>query len=177
MTSLSRLFFLCLLSGSLAAPALAQVAPGQQVPLPPANVPGSVGGAGIQPVVPGTGATGTFLAQSNPAAEAQTNLRVDRLEGELRNLVGQMEQLMFQMRQLQDELTRAREDTEFRLRELEGNGITDGSGFPMERGANDGVPSNGNVTDEQLRDVLLARERGEPPRDLGTLSVGQDGQP
>ncbi len=177
MTSLSRLFFLCLLSASLAVPAMAQVAPGQQVPLPPANVPGTVGGAGVQPVVPGAGANGTFLAQSNPAADAQTNLRVDRLEGELRNLVGQMEQLMFQMRQLQDELTRAREDTEFRLRELEGNGITDGSGFPMERGANDGIQTNGNVTDEQLRDVLLARERGEPPRDLGTLAVGQDGQP
>ncbi|MFN3172563.1 MAG: tol-pal system protein YbgF [Hyphomicrobiales bacterium] len=193
MTFLSRLFRLSgwiapvLLTGVLAGPAFAQVAPGQQVPLPPGNVggagaqtlaPTAAPNGGVQTLAPNTGATGagTFLAQSNPAAEAQTNIRVDRLEGELRNLVGQMEQLMFQMRQLQDELTRAREDTEFRLRELEGNGINDGSGMPMERGAIDGSSADGGATDAQLRDVLLARERGDPARDLGTLSVGQDGQ-
>lgn len=143
-----------------ASAALAQAAPGQQVLLPP----GDVGNSTVlgQP-------SSTVLAQSNPAATAETNLRVDRLEGELRNLVGQMEQLMFQMRQLQDELTRAREDTEFRLRELEGNG----GSLPTERGAVDG----GVVSDETLREALLARERGGPPRDLGTLSVDASGQP
>lgn len=166
-----------LLSSVLAGPAFAQVAPGQQVPLPPGNVGGAgvqtlAPSGGVQTLAPGASSNGAVLAQSNPAVEAQTNIRVDRLEGELRNLVGQMEQLMFQMRQLQDELTRAREDTEFRLRELEGNGINDGSGLPMERGA-----AEGGATDAQLREVLLARERGDPPRELGTLSVGQDGQP
>ena len=150
------LFFAAALSTSSA---FGQAAPGQQVPLPPGDVGNGTIIGGSSPNV---------LAQSNPAVAAETNLRVDRLEGELRNLVGQMEQLMFQMRQLQDELTRAREDTEFRLRELEGNG-----GLSTERGSLDG----GDVSDETLREALLARERGEPPRDLGTLSVDASGQP
>ena len=168
MTVLPRLSALLVLSCLASLPAMAQVAPGQQVPLPPGNVGGAV--------APGAAPQGAIFAQSNPASDAQTNLRVDRLEGELRNLVGQMEQLMFQMRQLQDELTRAREDTEFRLRELENGGINDGSGAPMERGALDAPTGEGAVSDDQLREVLLARERGEPPRDLGTLSVDASGQ-
>lgn len=109
------------------------------------------------------------LAQSNPAVIAETNMRIERLEGELRSITGQMEQLMFQMRQMQDELTRAREDSEFRLRELEGNG-TPGGGLPMDSGGLD-------VSDEELRRALLAREQGAPARDLGTLSVNAAGQP
>ena len=131
----------CIASGLLfAAPAQGQ----QAVPLPP----GVVGG--------GAGAT---LVQADPAATAQTNMRIDRLEGELRALTGQMEQLMFQMRQLQEELRRAREDTEFRLQELEGGAP------PAQRSE---VP----VTDEQVQQAL-----GTPPRDLGTLSVDANGQP
>lgn len=109
------------------------------------------------------------LAQSNPAVIAETNMRIERLEGELRSITGQMEQLMFQMRQMQDELTRAREDSEFRLRELEGNG-TPGGGLPMDSGGLD-------LSDEELRRALLAREQGAPARDLGTLSVNGAGQP
>lgn len=109
------------------------------------------------------------LAQSNPAVVAETNMRIERLEGELRSITGQMEQLMFQMRQMQDELTRAREDTEFRLRELEGDG-TPGRGLPMDSGGLD-------VSDDELRRALLAREQGAPARDLGTLSVNAAGQP
>ncbi|MFK7791225.1 MAG: tol-pal system protein YbgF [Devosiaceae bacterium] len=152
-----RFFGVCVASALYASSAFAQALPGQPIPLPPA----SVGNAGP------SGPSAVFV-QSNPAADAQTNIRIDRLEGELRGLTGQMEQLMFQMRQLQEELRRAREDTEFRLLELEGNG----SGMPMERSAVDGA-----ATDEQLREALLARERGNPPRDLGTLSVDQAGQP
>lgn len=155
---------------SWGVPSFAQTASGQGVLVPPANI----GGGAAQP--PAT------FAQANPAASAETNLRVDRLEGELRNITGQMEQLMFQMRQLQDELRRAREDTEFRLLELEGNG----TGMPMERSALDpaAVPAigpEGATTDEQLREVLLSREQttvlGAEPRDLGTLSVDASGQP
>lgn len=124
---------------------LAQVAPGMSIPLPPASI-----GSGT-------------LVQSDPAVQAQTNMRIERLEGELRNMTGQMEQLMFQMRQLQDELTRAREDTEFRLRELEGSA-------PSQRGSVD-------FSDETLRQALLSREQGAAPRDLGTLSLDASGQP
>ena len=157
MMRVRSLFPVILLAG-FASPVSAQVAPGQGIPLPPADV--------------GAATTGTFLAQTNPAAAAETNLRVDRLEGEMRGLIGQMEQLMFQMRQLQDEMRRAREDTEFRLRELEGNGV---DGFPMESGA---LPSEtAPATEEQLRQALLNSERqlGEGPQTLGTLSVGQGG--
>lgn len=121
--------------------------------------PGVIGG-------PGSAAN---LAQLDPAVVAETNMRIERLEGELRSITGQMEQLMFQMRQMQDELTRAREDTEFRLRELEGDG-TPGRGLPMDSGGLD-------VSDDELRRALLAREQGAPARDLGTLSVNAAGQP
>ncbi len=150
----------------LTVPVAAQDASGQAVLLPPANV-GS-----------GTVAQGT-LAQANPAAAAETNLRVNRLEGELRNLTGQMEQLMFQMRQMQDELRRAREDTEFRLLELEGNGAA--RAVPNDRGASGGTEPV--ASEEQLRNALLAREGsqtqalGSAPQDLGTLSVDAAGQP
>ncbi|MGD1885534.1 MAG: tol-pal system protein YbgF [Cohaesibacteraceae bacterium] len=103
------------------------------------------------------------VAQGNPASIAETNIRIERLEGELRSITGQMEQLMFQMRQLQDELTRSREDAEFRLRELEG-------GQPLER-------SDVTAEEERLREALVAGLQGEPARDLGTLQVDADGQP
>lgn len=121
--------------------------------------PGVIGGPG----------SATNLAQMDPAVVAETNMRIERLEGELRSLTGQMEQLMFQMRQMREELTRAREDTEFRLRELEGNG-TPGGGLPMDSGGLD-------ISDEELRRALLAREQGAPARDLGTLSVNAAGEP
>ncbi|MBV6658987.1 MAG: tol-pal system protein YbgF [Devosiaceae bacterium] len=117
-------------------------------------------------IPPGNIGGDTVLVQSNPAAVAEANIRIERLEGELRALTGQMEQLMFQMRQMQDELQRAREDTEFRLQELEGGAA------PARRSD----LTTGTVSDDDLRQALLARERGEPSRDLGTLSVDGAGQ-
>ena len=48
--------------------------------------------------------------------------RVQRLEGQNRQLTGQLEEAMNLMRRSQDEFKRYREDTEFRLQALEGGG-------------------------------------------------------
>lgn len=141
--------------------AFAQALPGQAVPIPPAAV-GSGAGSGTTPA-PAVAPANPVVAQTDPAAIAETNIRIERLEGELRSLTGQMEQLMFQMRQLQDELLRAREDTEFRLRELEG-------GQPVDRSAT-------TVDEDRLREALNAGLQGAPPSDLGTLQVDANGQP
>ncbi|MEM6711734.1 MAG: tol-pal system protein YbgF [Pseudomonadota bacterium] len=148
--------------------ASAQALPGEPVPVPPGSI-------GTQAPVarPLTDFAQTSpAAQASPAANAETNIRIDRLEGELRALTGQMEQLMFQMRQLQDELLRAREDTEFRLRELETVGVSG------QRAVQPGEPSIGepNVTDETLRAALTATQQGQPPQDLGTLTVDANGE-
>ncbi len=56
---------------------------------------------------------------SDPATAAGLSLRIDRVEGELRNLLGQVQQLNFQMQQLSEQLRRFSEDAEFRFQELE----------------------------------------------------------
>jgi tol-pal system protein YbgF len=66
---------------------------------------------------------GTVHAQSAQST-AQVNMRVDRLEGQIRQLTGQIEELTFQMRQMQEQLQRSREDSEYRLQNLEGGAAT-----------------------------------------------------
>lgn len=179
MLSLSRTFLP--LAVVLALPVghvLAQQVPGLAVPVPPASVGQS------------TGQLAPTFVQADAASVAQANMRIERLEGELRQMTGQMEQLMFQMTQLRNELTRAREDTEFRLRELEGGGVAPGTapspaptttqGIAPQTLQN-GVQTAANVSDEDLRQALLAREQtvtqGAAPADLGTLSMDANGVP
>ena len=51
--------------------------------------------------------------------QAEFNLRINQMEGQMRNLNGQIEQLNFQVRALQDQIVRMQKDMEFRLQELE----------------------------------------------------------
>ncbi|MEM1287060.1 MAG: tol-pal system protein YbgF [Pseudomonadota bacterium] len=107
-------------------------------------------------------------------------MRIDRLEGQMRALTGQMEQLMFQMRQLQDELTRAREDSEFRLRELETGGGSGALTVPSSRESVAGQlePGAGPLEQQESAPFSSAsQELGTPPTRLGTLSVDAAGQP
>jgi tol-pal system protein YbgF len=59
------------------------------------------------------------MAQADPAS---LNQRLDRLEGQLRQLTGAVEQLTFRNQQLEQQLQRQQQDTEFRFEELSGKG-------------------------------------------------------
>ncbi|MDR3494230.1 MAG: tol-pal system protein YbgF [Ancalomicrobiaceae bacterium] len=51
--------------------------------------------------------------------QAELNLRINQMEGQMRNLNGQIEQMNFQVKTLQDQIVRMQKDMEFRLQELE----------------------------------------------------------
>ena len=62
------------------------------------------------------GDNGADMAQRR---QAELNLKIQQLEGQIRNLNGQLEQMGFQVRQLQDGMTRMQKDFEYRLQEIE----------------------------------------------------------
>lgn len=64
--------------------------------------------------------------------DANSSVRIDRLENQIRSLTGQIEQLQFSMRQMQDQLRKYQEDTDFRLKDST-------AGRPQRR-SDDGVP-------------------------------------
>jgi tol-pal system protein YbgF len=72
----------------------------------------ATGQAQAAPAAPGPG--------DNPLGDLQS--RVDALEKQLATLTGQVEESNFKTRQMEENLTRLREDYEFRLQQLEGKG-------------------------------------------------------
>jgi len=135
---------------------------------------------------PGTTDEPVRLAQSMDAD------RLNRVEAQMRTLTGQIDELSFQLRQLEDQLRRAQEDTDYRLRTLEGGGGQPqqigeagsprqvGAGAPLAAspqvdsiGTIAGQPDNMSVNDGTVL--------GAPPQPLGTLVIGSeppaDGQP
>lgn len=74
---------------------------------------------GMVPVMSSAHAQGLFGDGDAQRRDAETNLRINQLEGQIRNLTGQVEQLGYQLRQMQDQLQKAQKDTDFRLQELE----------------------------------------------------------
>ncbi len=57
-------------------------------------------------------------AQSTDAASAQ--LRIDRLENQMRSMTGQIEEMQFQIRRLEDQLRKFQQDVDFRFDEQKG---------------------------------------------------------
>jgi tol-pal system protein YbgF len=54
--------------------------------------------------------------------QAELNLKIQQMEGQMRQLNGQLEQLTFTIRQLQETMGRMQKDYEFRIQELENGG-------------------------------------------------------
>jgi tol-pal system protein YbgF len=73
----------------------------------------------LAPAMPSAQAQGLFGDGDAQRREAETNLRINQLEGQIRNLTGQVEQLGFQIRQMQDQMLKVQKDTDFRMQELE----------------------------------------------------------
>jgi len=70
----------------------------------------------LHAVALGPGPTAPALAQD----AAEFIVRLNRMEGQMRQMSGQIEQLQFENRQLKDQLRRFQEDTEFRFQEGRG---------------------------------------------------------
>jgi tol-pal system protein YbgF len=130
-------------------------------------------------------------SDSVDVAQAGDGDRMARIEGSMRNLTGQIEELTFQLKQLQDQMKRLQEDTDFRLRDLEGAGapaqarqsanagqsaaqprLLPGAGAPVggaavavdEPPVDMGEPASADATD--------APPPGAQPLDLSTLATG-----
>ena len=60
----------------------------------------------------------TALCGPALAQDAEMVVRVNRLEGQVRQLSGQLEQAQFQNRRLEEQLRKFQQDVEFRFQEL-----------------------------------------------------------
>jgi tol-pal system protein YbgF len=126
-------------------------------PLPPADIPAA--------------GSGTIVLAQSSASLADQAMRVERMEDQMRQLNGRIEELTFQLRELQDLLRRQREETEFRLKAVEGGGtgaqrseaapVADTAEQPADL-------SNGFSIDEPM-DANGSQELGTPPSTLGTI--------
>ncbi|VAW18214.1 hypothetical protein MNBD_ALPHA12-1168 [hydrothermal vent metagenome] len=79
---------------------------------------------------------------------ASINLRLSRLEEQMRVLVGQMEGLQFQMTQYQTLIERMRKDNDFRFKQLEGTNSGKTEAAPQPGGVTlpEGVPQNPDLS-------------------------------
>ena len=133
-----------------------------------------------------------FLTLTPVAASAQsvdTELRVQQLEEQLRQLNGRVEEMSFQILQMQETLRKAQEDNEFRFQELEGGGKTKKKSS-LEKPADTDTANNTSgdqtpeVTPHDDTAVLdqpadssgnTLDDTGTPPIDLGKLKVDENG--
>ncbi|MBD8066903.1 tol-pal system protein YbgF [Devosia sp. PTR5] len=78
------------------------------------------------------------------ADQAQTMVRIQQLEEQIRSLNGQIEGLTFQLTQLQELINRMQEDSEFRFQQLEGGagGKTDAATQPGGATQPEALPQN-----------------------------------
>lgn len=137
-----------------------------------------------QPVRPevgvGTARPNVVLAQAGDAT-----IRIGQLEEEVRKLNGKIEDLAYQMLQMQEQMRQMQKDNEFRFQRLEGGS---GGGATTATGSNDRSENATGGNDIDLSGGALpgvspsttastSRDRGAPPRPLGTLTMDENGNP
>jgi tol-pal system protein YbgF len=125
----------------------------------------------------------------NPTIDATT--RMDRIEQSLRDLTGQLEQVTFEIGKLRDELTKLREDSDYRFQSIEngerppqqrsesttGGGPDFGAAEPHPEGQDTAAtqPTDSEAADAPPEDAIAAAiagtQLGAPPRPLGTLTL------
>lgn len=129
-----------------------------------------------------------FLAFAPVAASAQsvdTELRVQQLEEQLRQLNGRVEEMSFQLLQMQEQLRKAQEDNEFRFQELEGGKKKSSLEKPADQDTANNT-SGGQTPevqpgedaaqlDQPLDNSGDSIDMGTPPIDLGKLKVDESG--
>lgn len=134
---------------------------------------GGAGAAGLSglPVAGASNSVGApvILAQANDAGSVA-------LEEEIRRLNGRVEELNFQILQMQDQLRRMQEDNEFRFQELESKHSSDAAGSAAPRQPAQ-LPADNATTAGTSNDAGQDGQAtlGEPPRELGTITLDQNG--
>lgn len=129
-----------------------------------------------------------FLTLTPVAASAQsvdTELRVQQLEEQLRQLNGRVEEMSFQLLQMQEQLRKAQEDNEFRFQELEGGKKKSSLDKPADQDTANNTSGDqtpevqpGDETaelDQPMDDSGGQVDTGTPPIDLGKLKVDENG--
>lgn len=121
-------------------------------------------------------------------AAGEANVRMERIESQMRALTGQIEQLGYQLKQLQDQMRRSQEDTEFRLNDLETKGAKPAPGKKTEAEPVDaGTPSatalapeaspSAPAVESSAFNTSSPASAGEPARPLGSLPGSVAGLP
>lgn len=96
-------------------------------------------------------------------SDAETNVRLNDMEDNMRRLTGQVEELTNQIRLLQDQIRRMQEDNEYRLQQLEAGGGT-------LRKRSDAAPAGSQPAGgTEARGQAGSAQLGAPPSNLGTL--------
>ena len=129
-----------------------------------------------------------FLALAPATASAQsvdTELRVQQMEEQLRQLNGRVEEMSFQLLQMQEQLRKAQEDNEFRFQELEGGKKKSSLDKPADQDtanntSGDQTPEvqpgqDAAQLDQPMDNSGDSIDMGNPPIDLGKLNVDENG--
>ncbi len=121
-------------------------------------------------------------------AAGEANLRMEKIESQMRSLTGQIEQLGFQLKQLQDQMRRMQEDTEFRLNDLETKGAKPApakktEAAPVDTGTASATAlapeaaTSAPAPDTAAFNTSSPASAGEPARPLGSLPGSVAGLP
>jgi tol-pal system protein YbgF len=124
------------------------------------------------------------------AQDADTVVRLEQLEHQMRELTGTIEQLQYRNQQLEQALHRMQEDMDFRLQQSNGKGApTVTQGRPATTGPTTGTtqstaPTNAPTTTPQTNgrrsdafDPTINPNASGAPRTLGTLATNSAGTP
>lgn len=110
------------------------------------------------------------------AVQAQTEVRIQQMESDLRSLRGQIEEQNFEIRQLKQQMQRLNEDVDMRLGDLEGQ--ADNANAMNANNAGSGrIPYSTRDTDNSLQpqDDAAANTADRPVGTLGTLNQNANG--
>ncbi len=102
--------------------------------------------------------------ETDPAGQAGLALRIDNVEGQMRNLTGQIEQLAYQVQQLNERFNRFSEDVEFRFQQ-------NGKG----RSGNLQAPRNGNRVAEARPPKRIVNDASSYSNESQLADSGLDG--
>ncbi|WP_210496799.1 tol-pal system protein YbgF [Microvirga antarctica] len=113
-----------------------------------------------------------FAAPALAQDAADAIVRLNRLEGQFRQMSGQVEQLQYENRQLKEQVRKFQEDVEFRFQESRGGGKAAPSTTTPSRPAPAATPAQpGRRSD--LFDPSVAPDAPGAPRPLGSTQASQ----
>ncbi|MGG6895240.1 MULTISPECIES: tol-pal system protein YbgF [Rhizobium] len=124
-----------------------------------------------------------------PVVKVQSSdaeVRLQRLEDQLRQLNGRVEEMSYQLLQMQEQIRKAQEDNEFRFQQIEKRGGSAPAGGTMKKSEAD-VPAQGTggkqddvanvISDSQSGNAASPRGAGagKPASQLGSIQFDQNG--